>query len=118
MPAVPAAAVQGPMMDENSLLLNYSLHNGTVPNASMQERYGANPTPVTIYHFELEETFLPGPRDMAYGPRMIALAMDPRLIAVLIAGCAIIAGVWYLLPRKKEDTEQEIDEDQSGKDSS
>ena len=84
----------------------------------MQERYGANPTPVTIYHFELEETSLPGPREMAYGPRLIALAMDPRLIAVLVAGCAIIAGAWYLLPRRKEDEEQELDEDPSGKDSS
>jgi hypothetical protein len=117
MPAVPAAEIQGQMMDENSPSLDYSLHNGTLPNASMQERYGANPTPVTIYHFELEDTSMPGPREMAFGPRLIALAMDPMLIAVLIAGCAIIAGAWYLLPRRKEDKEQEKEEEPPGKDS-
>ncbi|MHB8164480.1 MAG: hypothetical protein ACYDDV_09025 [Methanoregula sp.] len=117
IPAVPAADDRGQMMDENYPSLDYSLHNGALPNASMQEMYGANPTPVTIYHFELEDTSLPGPREMAYGPSLIALAMDPMLIAVLVAGCVIIAGAWYLLSRRKEDEEHEEEEDPSGKDS-
>lgn len=104
IPAVPAAAIQG-QMDENYPQLNYSLHNGTLPNASMPERFGANPAPVTIYSLELEETSMPGPREMAYGPRLIALAMDPVLIVVLVGSCAIIAGVWYLFTRKKAEEE-------------
>jgi len=118
IPVVPASNIPGQMTDENYPQLNYSLHNGTLPNTSMLERFGANPTPVTIYRLELEETSLPGPREMAYGPRLIALALDPRLIAVLVAGCAIIAGVWYLFTRKKAEEEGGEEEDQSGKESS
>ncbi len=58
---------------------------------------------MTIYRFELDQISLPGPRYMAYGPSVITLEVDPRLFAVLIAICAIFAGVCYLLQRKEEE---------------
>ena len=103
MPALYAADNHGYPIDSSFPSLNYTLHNGTLPNASMQGEYGTTPAPVTIYHFELDQPSLPGPRYMAYGPSMIALAIDPRLLAVLIALGAIIAGAWYLRQRKRED---------------
>ena len=86
--------------------LNYSLQNGTLPNASFQREHGTAPAPITIYRFELNQTLLPGPRYMAYGPSVFSLEVDPRLLAVVIAICAIFAGFWYLLPRNGEDEEK------------
>ena len=50
-------------------------------------------------------TLLPGPGYMVYGPSVISIAVDPRLVTVFIAICAIIALVWYLLPRDGEEEE-------------
>jgi hypothetical protein len=86
--------------------MNYSLHNGALPNASFQREHRTAPAPITIYRFELDQTSLPGPRDMAYGPSVISPEVDSRLPAVLIAICAIFAGVWYLFPRNGEDEEE------------
>lgn len=109
VPAIHAADNRRHFIDNGSMYpsLNYTLHNGTLPNTSIQREHGAAPAPITIYHFELDQTSLPGPRYMAYGPSVIALAIDPWLLAVLIAIGAIIAGAWYLLPRKGEDEKEE-----------
>ena len=105
LPATHAADNRGHLIDSGYPLLNYTLHNGTLPDVSFQQEHSATPAPITIYHFELDQTSLPGPRYMAYGPSVISLAVDPRLFAVLIAICAIIALVWYLLPRNGEEEE-------------
>ena len=89
------------------LSLNYSGDNGRLPNASIQQELGTPLAPVTIYRFELNQISLPGPRYMAYGPSMIALAIDPRIIAIIIAIGAIITGVWYLYPRNGKDENEE-----------
>jgi hypothetical protein len=109
LPAIPAADNRVHIFDNNNLNLsqNNSLQNCTLPDASMQEKYGSTPAPLTIYFFELDQLSLPGPGYMAYGPGMIALAIDPRPIAVLIAICAIIAGFWYLLPHREEEEKEE-----------
>jgi hypothetical protein len=112
--AIPAADNRGILPDTGSLnpSLNYSLHHGTVPDTSVGGEYEAAPAPLLIYHFDQDQTVLPGPRYMAYGPSVIALAIDPRLLALLIAICAVITGAWYLLPRNGEENEEE---DRSGK---
>ena len=109
VPTIHAADDRRTPFDSSSLYpsLNYSLHNGTLPDASFQREHGAAPAPITIYRFELDQTSLPGPRYMAYGPGMIALAIDPRIVAVLIVIGTIIAGAWYLLPRNGEDEKEE-----------
>lgn len=108
VPAIHAADNRGYIFDNSSLYpsLNYTLHNGTLPNASVQADYGITPSPITIYRFELDETSLPGPRYMTYGPSVITFVIDPRLFAVLIAICVIIAGVWYLFPRDDDEKEE------------
>jgi hypothetical protein len=104
-PTINAADNRGYVFNNGSLYpsLNYTLHNGTLPNASIQQEHGTPPAPVTIYRFELNQTSLPGPRYMAYGPSTIGLAFDPLIIALLIAISAIITGVWYLYPRDGKD---------------
>ena len=108
-PPVDAVDNRGFFFDNGSLYpsLNYTLHNGTLPNSSVQREYGTASVPVTIYNFELDRTSLPGPRYMAYGPSTIALAIDPWIIVILVAIGAIITGVWYLYPRNGDDKKDE-----------
>jgi len=57
----------------------------------------AGPTPITIFRVELNQTTLPGPRDMGFGPSVIDLTIAPQLLAVifLIVLICLIAGfVW------------------------
>lgn len=105
IPAIPATDEHRPPIESSRLStsLNYSLDNGTLPNSSFQREHGTAPAPIAIYRFELDQTSLPGPRYMGYGPSVISLEVDPRLLAVVIAICAIFAGVWYLIPRNGED---------------
>ncbi len=69
--------------------------------ADMVLGYAVTPTPVTIFRAELNETTLPGPRYMAFGPSVIGIAIDPWLLAVLFA--AVFAGfvAWYVGFRKR-----------------
>lgn len=108
-PATDAADNRGYVFDNGSLyqLLNYTLDNGQLQNASFQQEQGTTPAPVAVYRFELDQTSLPGPRYMAYGPSIIALAIDPRIIAIVIAIGAIVTGVWYLYPRNGKDEKEE-----------
>ena len=108
-PAIDAADNRGYVFNNGSLYpsLNYSGNNGLLQTASIQQEHGTTPVPVTIYRFELDQTSLPGPRYMAYGPSTIALAFDPLIIALLIVIGAIITGVWYLYPRNEKDEKEE-----------
>ena len=108
VPAIPAADDHRQPIESSSLYttLNYSMQNGTLPNASFQREHGTAPAPITIYRFELDQTSLPGPRYMAYGPSVFSFEVDPRLLAVVIAICVIFAGVWYLIPRNRDDEEE------------
>jgi len=108
VPAIHAADERRHPFDSGSLYpsMNYSLYNGTLPNASFQREHRTGPAPITIYRFEPDQTSLPGPRDMAYGPSVISLEVDLRLLAVLIAICAIFAGICYRFPRNGEDEEE------------
>ncbi len=105
VPTIHAADDYRQPIDSHSLYpsLNYSLHNKTLPDASFQREHGVAPAPITIYRFELDQMSLPGPGYMAYGPSVISFEVDPRHLAVLIAICAIFAGVWYLFPCNGEE---------------
>jgi hypothetical protein len=104
VPAIPATDDHRHPLDNHSLYLslNNSLQNKTLPDASFQREHRTAPSSITVYRFELDQASLPGPRYMAYGPNVISLEVDSRLLAVLITICAIFAGVWYLLQRKGE----------------
>jgi hypothetical protein len=59
------------------------------------------PTPITLFRAELNQSELPGPRYMAFGPSVIGVSIDPRQLAIVFA--AVFAGltVWLVVLRKK-----------------
>ena len=112
--SIPAAAGDGsgsPVLlatqgiDAN--LSNQSLaHGKTVPDYPEK-----SPTPIDIFHAELDQATLPGPRYMAFGPSIIGISVDPRVLAVCFAVAFIVLVVWFVSFRKRND---EI-KDQDGK---
>jgi hypothetical protein len=84
-----------------------AIANHTIPSG-----YGLPPA---IIHIEvtISETLLPALKgEMAAGPRTIGLSAGPVSLAILIVTIiAGAAGVWYLVRRKPEETE---DEEESG----
>jgi hypothetical protein len=80
---------------------NFNVTRHPFSSTGMTRDYAVTPTPVTIFRAELNETTLPGPRYMAFGPSVIGLAIDPRQPAVLFA--AVFAGfaIWSVGFRKR-----------------
>ena len=84
--------------------LNLTAINGSIPGGSPQKVI-ATPTPVTLLHLELNETSLPGPRYMAFGPSMIDISVPPALFGLLLLfGLLAVEAVaaWYLLREEGE----------------
>ena len=74
-----------------------SLANMTVP-----AEYQSTLAPVSVFKVEVTASALPGPRDMAYGPSVIGIAMDPISLAIVILIIAVIAVGLYLYSRKRD----------------
>jgi|GEM_PF-3238081 len=64
--------------------------------------FAAGPTPITILHVELNQSTLPGPRDMGYGPSVIDLTIAPPLLAVIFVIILIGLGGWVVLIRRSK----------------
>lgn len=67
------------------------------------------PTPITILHVELNQSTLPGPRDMGYGPSIIDLTIAPQFLAVIFIIVLIGLLAWVLWRRKSEKKPDEPD---------
>ena len=96
----------GTMRQMPGTYFNITRHPFT--GADMVRDYAVTPTPVTIFRAELNVTTLPGPRYMAFGPSLIGLAIDPRMIAVTFAVVLVGLVVWFIGFRKR-DREDEDD---------
>jgi hypothetical protein len=101
-----AIATVNPAVPDNATMIqtpgtNFNVTWHPFAGAEMVRDYAVSPTPVTIFRAELNETTLPGPRYMAFGPSIIGLAIDPRLLTVLFA--AVFAGfiAWSVSFRKR-----------------
>ena len=109
VPAIPAAGYGNDTAWQATGPLPYFFrYNGSFPVTSPHDGY-QDTAPITVYHFELDRGSLPGPRYMAFGPSVIALAVDPWLPVLLVEAGAIAAGAWYLVPR--DDTDDDEDDD-------
>ncbi|MDD1685411.1 hypothetical protein [Methanoregula sp.] len=101
--AVPAVPAAGPgnaslmTLSETDLNITY---NGSVGDL-VDNGYRAEPTPITIFRAELNQSTLPGPRDMGYGPSVIGLSIDPRVLAVIFAVILIGLVLWFVCFREK-----------------
>ncbi|HTY52749.1 MAG TPA: hypothetical protein VMB35_06100 [Methanomicrobiales archaeon] len=83
--------------------LNLTAINGSVQGGSPPARVAPVPAPVTLLHLELNETSLPGPRYMAFGPSMIDISVPPALFGLLLlSGLLAVEAVAarYLLGRE------------------
>ena len=74
----------------NGLVDALNKGNFTQWNASRLVEYHQYIQPVTLFRAELNETSLPGPRYMAFGPSVISLSIDPLLLVILITVVALL----------------------------
>lgn len=83
--------------------LNVTNHSFT--GAEMTRDFAVTPTPITVFKAELTAETLPGPRYMGFGPSVIGLSIDPRLLAVCFA--VVLAGlvIWFVTLRKRNGDE-------------
>ncbi|MFA6331526.1 MAG: hypothetical protein WCX22_01115 [Methanoregula sp.] len=100
---VPVISATGPgnasMMTLSQTDLNVT-YNGSV-NDLITDEYKAEPTPVTIFRAELNQSTLPGPRDMGFGPSVIDIAIDPRVLAMIFGVVLIGLVIWFVCFREK-----------------
>jgi hypothetical protein len=71
-------------------------------NMTLPPQYQNTPSPVTVFKVEVTASSLPGPRDMAYGPSVIGLSIDPVTLVVIIL-IFIIVIVGYLYFQRNQD---------------
>jgi hypothetical protein len=73
-----------------------NITNHSVSNAWEQSNFSEGPTPVSVFRAELNESTLPGPRYMGFGPSTISIAVDPRILAVIFAIVLIGLVIWFV----------------------
>ena len=104
VPAVHAGDPGGDLWIRNLVTVpDLNVTNGSFLNSSVPVKFQHTPEPITIFRFELNQTSLPGPRYMAYGPSVIGLSLDPVLLEGLIAGVVIVVACWYVFLNKRDD---------------
>jgi hypothetical protein len=64
---------------------DFNTSNHSFTDGRNAGEFAAAPTPVTVFRADLDESTLPGPRYMAFGPSTIGLFVDPRMLAVIAA---------------------------------
>ena len=76
--------------------------NGSLLNSSPLLPLPPTLRPITLLHLELNETTPSGVRYMAFGPKVIEIAMNPILIVILAILAACGAAGWYILGRRRD----------------
>jgi hypothetical protein len=101
--SVPAASGAVPPFTEipGYQAINLSAINLSSPNAS----HTITPSlePITLLHLEWNETTPTGVRYMAFGPKVIKIAVDPILLVILVGLAGAVAGAWYFLGKGREE---------------
>lgn len=81
---------------------NLNVSNYSISTDGQPANFIAGPTPITIFRVELNQSTLPGPRDMGFGPSVIDLSIAPQLFAVIFIIILIGLVAWVFLKRKSE----------------
>jgi len=74
---------------------------GSLANMTVPPEYQSTPAPLAVFNVEVTASSLPGPRDMAYGPRVIGFAVDPGNLAAVIIIIAIVGVGGYMYSRRR-----------------
>lgn len=89
-----------PGIDPNTT--NLSLTSGVdIPE------FTVTPTPIDLIHAKLDAETLPGPRYMGFGPSVIGISIDPRLLAVCLAVALIALVIWFVSFRNRGDEKED-----------
>jgi hypothetical protein len=75
--------------------------NLSLTNVEDIPEFTVTPTPLDLFHAELEAETLPGPRYMGFGPSVIGISIDPRLLAVCFAIALIALVIWFVSFRNR-----------------
>jgi len=95
IPATPAAG--GPAGGNTAIPdQGFTPVNHTAINESALRQYREPPQPVTVFHVEVSETSLPGPRYMAFGPSIIDISLDPVFFSILAILVSLAGTVWCI----------------------
>ena len=110
--AIVTAAAAAP---DNTMLvrmhgMDFNVTSHPFTDAGMMQDSAVTRTPVTLFRAELNQTELPGPRYMAFDPGVIAVSIDPRLLAVIFAATLAVLVIWLLVVRKKSGGENGKDD--------
>jgi len=97
MPGIHAEPPNQSMQTGSNFVDALNVNNASSWNISLPIQYQENVKPITLFKAEWNETRLPGPRYMAYGPSVIAVAFDPILLVVILATVALCGIAWYIL---------------------
>lgn len=109
MPAIPAAGIDhNPWYQAGSNNPEIGPINPTEINGTALESYRNPPGPVTLFHAEVRETSLPGPRYMAFGPSFVDITINPMVFGALVVlislgiarGCIRAIGRWGKGPKE------------------
>jgi len=69
--------------------------------------FTVTPTPVDLFHARLDAETLPGPRYMGFGPSVIGISIDPRLLAAGFAVALITLVIWFVSFRNRDDEKED-----------
>jgi len=105
---VPACAIPAP--NDSSMMVTQGVSTN-ITNLSFTRQgeiteFTVTPTPIDLFRAELDEETLPGPRYMAFGPSVIGISIDPRLLAVCFAIALIALVIWFVSIRNRDDKKE------------
>jgi hypothetical protein len=101
MPGIHAELLNQSMRTGSDFVDALNANNASSWNISHPIYYQENVKPVTLFKAGWNETRLPGPRYMAYGPSVIAVTIDPILLVVILATVALCGVAWYILRHRQ-----------------
>ena len=81
---------------------NLNVTNLSLTDAELSGAPAVTPTPITVFQAEVTAETLPGPRYMGFGPSVIGLSIDPRLLVVCFAVVLIGLVIWFVCIRKRK----------------
>ena len=101
MPGIHAEPLNQSMRTGSNFVDALNANNASSWNISQPIQHQENVKPITLFRAEWNETRLPGPRYMAYGPSVIAITIDPLLLVVILATVALCGVAWYILRHRQ-----------------
>ncbi len=107
MPGIHAAPLNQSMRMGSDFVDALTANNASTWNISHPIQHQENVKPITLFRAEWNETSLPGPRYMAYGPSVIAMTIDPLLLVIILATVALCGVTWYILRHRQKAGDEE-----------